>query len=420
MRTSTRGIAVVIGTLALLAGCSGSTETTTQTSESTSTPTTPINAEPAAATPMLGHVLAAPVPVAATDGKVHLAYELNLTNSLGQDISVESVTVNAGDRKLLSLAGADLAAKTRILGALDSATTKFGPAQSGIVWLDVVIDGAEGPTPAVPEELSHTVVVNLTDPMPPIMPATMAEDIASVTVSTHKPAVIAPPLDGPNWLSANSCCDLMTSHRMALNPLNGELWAAERFAIDYLQIGEGGTVFRGDATKNESFPFYGADIHAVADGPVVSVLDGMPEQIPGTDATGLQVAEYGGNHVVQDISGGGTEKRYAFYAHLKTGSVKVRPGDQLSAGQVLGNLGNTGNSSAPHLHFHVMDGPDFLMANGLPFVFDSFTLDGRMASQDDLGPLLEGKPINLVPGLAKRDDANVSPLVLDVMTYDLD
>jgi hypothetical protein len=415
-----RGIAVLIGALALVAGCSSSTDSVTQTSESeSSTSTKPADAKPAAATPMLGRVLAAPVPVPATDGKVHLAYELYLTNSLGQDMNLDSVTVNAGDRKLLTLSGAELSAKTRILGAMDNPTATFGPAQSGMVWVDVVIDGAEGPTPAVPQELSHTVVVNLTKPAPPIMPATMTEDIAKVTVSAHKPAVIAPPLDGPSWLSANSCCDLMTSHRMAMNPLNGELWAAERFAIDYLQFSEDGTVLRGDAARNESFPFYGADIHAVADGPVVSVLDGLPEQIPGTDATGLQVAEYGGNHVVQDISGGGTEKRYAFYAHLKTGSVKVRPGDQLSTGQVLGNLGNTGNSSAPHLHFHVMDGPDFLKADGLPFVFDSFALDGRMASEDDLGPLLEGKPIALAPGLAKRDETNVSPLVLDVMTYEL-
>jgi Peptidase family M23 len=420
--------AAVIGTLVLLTGCSSSTESATVTATSSTaasstaasstanSPTTSSAAsEPAAATPMLGRVLAAPVPVPATDGTVHLAYELNLTNALGQEMTVESVTVKAGDRELLSLSGKNLAAKTRILGAMDGPTTTFGPAQSGVVWLDVVIDSAEGATPAVPEELSHTVVVNLTKPMPPIMPATMAEDIASVTVSTRKPAVIAPPLDGPNWLSANSCCDIMTSHRMALNPLNGELWAAERFAIDYLQFGEDGTVFRGDGTKNESFPFFGDDIYAVADGPVVSVLDGLPEQIAGTGATGLKVEEYGGNHVVQDIGGG----NYAFYAHLKTGSVKVKPGDQLTTGQVLGNLGNSGNTDAPHLHFHVMNGPDFLRADGLPFVFDSFKLDGRMASNDDLGPLLEGMPINLVPDFAARDESNVSPMVLDVMTYDL-
>lgn len=417
MKPPMHRIAVLVGALALLTGCSNSTESATRSSESESaTPTSSTDSGPAVATPMLGRVLDAPVPVAATDGKVHLAYELYLTNAMSQDMNVESVTVKAGDRNLLSLSGDQLRDKTRILGASDGPSTKFGPAQSGLVWLDVVIDGAEGATPAVPEELSHTVVVNLTKPMPPMMPATMAEDIAKVTVSTHKPAVIAPPLNGPNWLVANSCCNIMTSHRMAMNPINGELWASERFAIDYLQLGEDGTVYRGDATKNESFPFYGDDIHAVADGPVVSVLDGLPEQVPGTGPTGLKLEEYGGNHVVQDIGGG----NYAFYAHMKTGSVKVKPGDQLSTGQVLGNLGNTGNTDAPHLHFHVMDGPDPLMANGLPFLFDSFKLDGRLTSNDALGPLLdEGKPADLVPDFTKRDETNVSPLVLDINSYDL-
>lgn len=417
MKPPMHRIAVLVGALALLTGCSNSTESATRSSESESaTPTSSTDSGPAVATPMLGRVLDAPVPVAATDGKVHLAYELYLTNAMSQDMNVESVTVKAGDRNLLSLSGDQLRDKTRILGASDGPNTKFGPAQSGLVWLDVVIDGAEGATPAVPEELSHTVVVNLTKPMPPMMPATMAEDIAKVTVSTHKPAVIAPPLNGPNWLVANSCCNIMTSHRMAMNPINGELWASERFAIDYLQLGEDGTVYRGDATKNESFPFYGDDIHAVADGPVVSVLDGLPEQVPGTGPTGLKLEEYGGNHVVQDIGGG----NYAFYAHMKTGSVKVKPGDQLSTGQVLGNLGNTGNTDAPHLHFHVMDGPDPLMANGLPFLFDSFKLDGRLTSNDALGPLLdEGKPADLVPDFTKRDETNVSPLVLDINSYDL-
>ena len=108
---------------------------------------------------------------------------------------------------------------------------------------------------------------------------------------------------------------------------------------------------------------------------------------------------------------------YAFYAHLKPDSLKVKPGDQLKAGQVIAALGNSGNSDAPHLHFHVMDGPDPLASNGLPFVFKSFRLTSRLASQDSLQPLLDGKPAALQPGFAASDQSEVSPLVLDVMTY---
>lgn len=147
------------------------------------------------------------------------------------------------------------------------------------------------------------------------------------------------------------------------------------------------------------------------------MLDGLPEQVAGRSPTGLPLEQYGGNHVVQDISGGGPEKRYAFYAHLKTGSVRVEPGDELTEGQVLGALGNTGNTSAPHLHFHVMSAPDPLRANGLPFVFENFTLDGKMASMDAIDPLLTGRAVPVPKDPPARNETDVSPLVLDVMTY---
>ena len=343
----------------------------------------------------------------ATDGKDHLAYELQLTNTLTQEVTLTSLAVVAGDQTLMTLSGNNLAYWTRVIGNT-SPTTKLGPGQTVLVWLDVVVD-----EPAtVPEKLTHAIGISVPKPQPPLLPATMTETVGQVSVQTRKPAVIAPPLDGPNWLDGDSCCD-MTAHRMALNPLNGQLWAAERFAIDYVQIGPGGRIFAGDKTKPESYPFFGTDIHAVADGKVVSVLDGLPEQVAGRSPTGLPLDQYGGNHIVQDIGDG----NYAFYAHLKTGSVKVKPGDELTTGQVIGSLGNTGNSDAPHLHFHVMSTPDPLASDGLPFVFSSFKVNSRMVSQDALDALLNGQPAQLQPGFAVRDETDVSPLVLDVMTY---
>ena len=117
--------------------------------------------------------------------------------------------------------------------------------------------------------------------------------------------------------------------------------------------------------------------------------------------------------IVQDIGDG----NYAFYAHLKTGTVTVKVGDQLKAGQVIANLGNTGNSDAPHLHFHVMSTPDPLRSDGLPFVFNSYKLTSRMASMAALDPLLLGTAAPMQPGFAARDEADTSPLVLDIMDY---
>jgi hypothetical protein len=376
---------------------------------SSSAPAAAPPAEPAAFTPVIAEALAAPVPVPATDGKIHLAYELRLTNVLSQEVTLTSLAVVAGEHTLLSLTGDQLGYWTRLIGT-PVPTTKIGAGQSALVWLDVAVP--RGAPDAVPRELRHRVEISVREPNPPLIPPTMTEMIAPVTVQTRAPAVIAPPLRGPNWLDGDSCCD-MTAHRMATNPLNGALWAAERYAIDYVQLGPDGRVFTGDAARTESYPYFGTGVHAVADGPVVAVVDGLPEQVPGASPKGLPLDQYGGNHIVQDIGDG----NYAFYAHLQTGSVHVSPGDRLSTGQVIANLGNSGNTDAPHLHFHVMSTPDPLRSDGLPFVFDRFGLEARLASAGALDPLLTGQPAALVPGFAARDETDVSPLFLDVMRY---
>ncbi|KLO32343.1 M23 family metallopeptidase [Mycobacterium haemophilum] len=364
-------------------------------------------------TPVAAAAVSAPVPVPATDGKYHMAYELLLTNVLGQEVTLTSLTVMAGDRSLLNLTGDQLGHWTRVMGAPGVPTTRLGPGQAALVWLDVASErsGAAGQAD-VPANLSHTIGVAVAQPMPPLLPTTMTETVAPVTVQTRKPAVIRPPLYGPRWLDGDSCCE-MDAHRMALNPIDGQLWAAERFAIDYVQLDAQDRMFAGEKTKLDSYAYYGADVHAVADGSVVHVVDGRPEQVPGTSPSGLHLDEYGGNYIVEDVGGG----NYAFYAHLKTASTKVRVGDQLKAGQVIAAVGNTGNSDAPHLHFHIMSTPDPLHSDGLPFVFSSFKLEGRLASMTAVDRLLDGTPAQLQAGFDPHDETDVSPLVLDMMNY---
>ena len=113
------------------------------------------------------------------------------------------------------------------------------------------------------------------------------------------------------------------------------------------------SLISGPIDQLSSYAYFGDEIYSVADGTVVGIEDGLPEQVPGKlpeDAT-IQMAA--GNHVVVDIG----EGRFAFYAHMQPGSVRVKVGDRVKTGQVLGLLGNSGNTDTPHLHFHVMDGP---------------------------------------------------------------
>lgn len=412
-----RTAAAVFGAVALLAACSPPSEkpsTATSASappspsapSSTSAGAAPAGApEPSEVTPVVASVIAAPIPVPATDNKVHLVYELQMMNVLPHDLTLTSVTVLDRDVSLLHLTADELGHWTRIVGN-PTPTTKVGPGQTAVGWLDVALDkGAP-----VPTELTHAIAVSNPEPNPPLFPATTTSTVARVTVQTRNPIVISPPLVGPRWMDANGCCD-MEAHRMALNPIDGALWVAERFAIDYLQLDPQGRLFTADKTRLESYPGFGAEVHAVKDGTVISVVDGLPEQVPGKSPTGLKLDEYAGNHVVQDLGDG----NYALYAHLETGSVKVKPGDRLTTGQVLGLVGNSGNSDAPHLHFHVMSSPDPLRSDGFPFVFSSFKLDSRVSSDAEV--LVSGQPAALEPGVTPRNETDVIPMSRDVMTY---
>ncbi len=87
---------------------------------------------------------------------------------------------------------------------------------------------------------------------------------------------------------------------------------------------------------------------------------------------------------------------YAFYAHLQPNSLKFKLGDTVKTGDIVGLLGNTGNSTAPHLHFHLMDGTSPLDANGLPYVFSKFSTRGVVTMSDDNDPLEKGDPAKIV------------------------
>jgi hypothetical protein len=175
----------------------------------------------------------------------------------------------------------------------------------------------------------------------------------------------------------NGCCDPPNAHRGATLSINGTVHAAERFAIDFVQLGDNRATAQGDPGVTGSYGYFGDEIHSVAPGRVVGLQDGLPEATPGALPSGQTVQSAGGNYVVVDLGRG----RYAFYAHMQPGSLKVKVGDRVTAGQVLGVLGNTGNSDAPHLHFHIMDGPSPLLSNGLPFVFTRFTGEGRVTDE---------------------------------------
>lgn len=143
---------------------------------------------------------------------------------------------------------------------------------------------------------------------------------------------------------------------------------SQRFAYDLVMVKDGRT-HAGDSKALTDYYCYGQPILAPADGIVVTAIDSLPDQPIGSRDP-LHAA---GNHVVIDHG----HHEYSLLAHLQPRSLKVRPGQKVKRGDVLGSAGNSGNTSEPHLHVHLMNGPSMDGADGLPMPFDGYVLDGR-------------------------------------------
>ena len=315
-------------------------------------------------------------PVDGTDDRRHLAYELRLTNITAADLTIERVRVldsGRGDRVVDDLSGNELSSRITVFGSQPDAKDKrFGPGVSGFLFMDVTYAAGA----RLPERLEYRFDVSTSKPTG----LTNSFRAGPTHVSGEEPAQIGSPLSGKRWLTGEGCCDTLTSHRAAIFPIDGTFHAPERFAIDWVQVGKNGRLYEGPKNRLSSYPYYGAKIRSVADGRVVGTRDDQPEQKPGQFPTGLALNDFGGNYVVVEIADG----RYAYYAHLQKGSkgVLVQPGDRVRKGQVIGKLGNTGNTDVPHLHFMLIDEKEPLTSHALPFEIDAFRTQGVLTNYD--------------------------------------
>jgi hypothetical protein len=273
-----------------------------------------------------------------------------------------------------------------------------------IVWLDLAFD-AKG---QVPHQVSHRVTIDV-GPGLPVGP-TITDTGAEAEVAQQQPVVIAPPLRGGRWVAVGGA---LGPHRRALQAVNGRLRLGQRFAVDFAALLDGqGRSHVGDVDENASYFNDGQPVLAVGAGTVVEAVDGRADQIPNQPAP-VPLAEAGGNEVILELDSG----VYVGYGHFQRGSLRVQPGQRVRTGQVLGLLGNSGNSTGPHLHLQVMTEPSFLDADGLPFVIDRFRFDGVVPSLD---ALLEadkaGTPMPIDAALAgERQRQGVAGL--DVVTF---
>jgi hypothetical protein len=356
--------------------------------------------------------LSPPSPVRGADGRVHLAYELFMANPGIGFVRIDKL--EAVDAKGESLATLQGDALTKMMHIWSGSARTLSPGGTAYVFMDVSVPESA----KVPGQIATRIAAfrqsSDSDGKPTALPADSPVGsnyiFTTAPVSVGRPAIVlASPLRGPRWVAFNGCCASITSHRGAIMPVNGRPLAAERFAIDWVQLTPDGHLYKGDPEKLESYPGYGAPIYAAGSGVVVNLYDEADEQVPSHPAAGIVPANIGGNMVVIDMGAG----QYAFYAHLQRGKLKVKLGDRVKAGQEIGFLGNTGNSDGPHLHFHVMDGPSPLDANGLPYVFTRFSSAGVVAN----GEAVEHGAAAEIDARLKGEDANALPLDNQIVDF---
>ncbi|HEX8814128.1 MAG TPA: M23 family metallopeptidase [Terriglobales bacterium] len=317
--------------------------------------------------------------VTGTDGKVHLVYELVLTNTNITPATPKKIEVllDGQSTPLATFQDEDLRVRLRNTGNGEVKNPVIEYNGTRIFFVDFALDWWKTP----PTRLWHRIeTLAAPSPSPKEQtPVLLTYTVAPIDIFQKVPIVIGPPLHGKGWLALNGCCAPGSGHRSTGLPVNGKIYFAQRFAIDWMQMDDQGRLINGDPSDVRGYTSYGADVIAVADGKVVEILNDLNDQKPGVmpDPSTINVHNVDGNHIVIDLGGG----VFAFYAHLQKGSVAVKPGDHVHRGQKLAKLGNTGNTSGPHLHFHLMNGPSVLGSNGIPYVIDSFAFDGTVSEK---------------------------------------
>lgn len=161
---------------------------------------------------------------------------------------------------------------------------------------------------------------------------------------------------------------------------------SQPFAVDFVRLGEDSQFFRGDGLALEDHFSWDQPVYAAAGGKVAYAQFDMPDlppgQLPDPRIYRQDPRRLLGNAVA--ISHGNGE--FSYYAHLQQATLAVREGEVVRRGALLGRVGNSGQSPGPHLHMHVMEGPNAFLDQGLPLRFSHFHAGGRFYSEPTFLP----------------------------------
>ena len=336
----------------------------------------PIAARPIVAmqrSPVLLSVPAAPVPTTAA-GRVVLVYELHVANAGTASLRLDRVDVrntdDANASPVTAYRRSELERNVKLIAPRGAPPPKaLSPGVRALVYLWLAFDSST----ALPKGLTHHVVFS----------DGSAVDGAPVLVGPPTDLTLAPPVGAGDWWIGLGPSNT-SEHRRAVIRVGEDTvpHLAQRFAIDWVKVDARGEYARDHrGRRNTDWYGYGEPVIAIADAIVAGVIDSIPDNTPGegSRAVPMKAATVLGNYMLLDLGPGrGTAHRYALYGHLEAGTLRVRVGDTVRRGQILGAIGNSGNSDGPHLHFHVTEAADAatapLRGEGVPFVLAAFAV----------------------------------------------
>lgn len=302
------------------------------------------------------------------NSKYHLVYEIYLTNYWRNNLILERVEIFNQSKSLLikNINGEELKGilykPKHSTDASEVNLIECGRVLIAYIWLTVDSEDE------IPERIFHRMffsVIGSERQMERFV------DGGLITIPKNDPISLSAPFKEGYW-KFDSGPSNNSEHRRTILAVDGRKWLLQRFAFDVMKINNDGKVVQGNLSKNSNWLSYGEELFAVADGIVKVVIDNIPDNIPLSQERTVPMNRetHVGNCVVLDIG----NNHYALYAHMKAGSIPVRLGDKVRRGEVIGQIGNSGNSEAPHLHFSVGNTIDPYSSEGLPYVFESFDI----------------------------------------------
>ena len=309
---------------------------------------------------------APPIPVV-IDKKRVLVYEFHVTNFDSVPLTLKRVEIFGGDNSnAISVLTEDaLSAAMTAVGGQSKDARVIGPGQRSVVFLWIELPANS----EVPSSLRHRMVFSSTG-TGDAKPADSILENFPVAVSRDPVPVLSSPFGGGIWVAGDAPSNT-SPHRRSIFAIDGHLYSPERFAIDWVKVGPNGDSRHEGSTRNENWWGFGERVLAVADGEVSEVVDGIADNVP-RNLPPVTLDNILGNHVILKIA----PDRFVTYAHLQSGSIRVKTHDRVSRGSVLGLLGNSGNTTGAHLHMQMTDGNSALQSQGVPFMLEGFTYLG--------------------------------------------